>query len=161
MDHFPEKYEVFCQHYVLSRNATESAKAAGYSPRSATTQGSRLLERDDIQLRVSEISEEMTTNIDVVHELEKQYLQAKTNGHGQTAIKALEMLGRIRGANPDKIEDTAEGLEKDIIRQLEILGEERVIELISRCQWNYSQPTEAEKAEAEKLATSGTVEDKT
>lgn len=159
MDRFPEKYEVFCQHYVLSRNATESAKAAGYSARSAATQGSRLLERDDVQLRISEISEEMTTDIDVVHELEKQYLQAKSNNQGQTAIKALEMLGRIRGAQTDKIDDDPNELEKDIIRQLEILGEEKVIELVSRCKWNYSQPTEEEKKEAEKLAEASTEEE--
>jgi hypothetical protein len=144
-----EKYEIFCQHYALSRNGTESAKQAGYSNKSAANQASRLLQRSEIHERILEITGELSTNIDVVTELEKQYMTAKSNNHGQTAIKALEMLGRIRGANPDNVEQSPETLEREIIRCLEILGEQKVIDLIANCKWNYSLPTLEEKKEIE------------
>ena len=144
-----KKYEIFCQHYALSRNGTESAKQAGYSNKSAANQASRLLQRSEIQERILEITAELSTNIDVVTELEKQYMTAKSNNHGQTAIKALEMLGRIRGANPDNVEQSPETLEREIIRCLEILGEQKVIDLVANCKWNYSLPTLEEKEEIE------------
>ena len=42
------KQEKFCQAYVMYRNATEAAKAAGYSDTSAHTQGHRLKQRPEI-----------------------------------------------------------------------------------------------------------------
>ena len=41
------KQEKFCQAYVMYRNATEAAKAAGYSDVSAHTQGHRLKQRPE------------------------------------------------------------------------------------------------------------------
>ena len=38
-----EKQEKFAQAYIIHRNATEAAKAAGYSDRSAANQGYRLI----------------------------------------------------------------------------------------------------------------------
>ena len=46
------KQEKFCQAYVMLRNATESAKSAGYSTVSAHTQGHRLVQREDIKERI-------------------------------------------------------------------------------------------------------------
>lgn len=139
--------EVFCQHYALSRNGAESARMAGYSARSANNQASRLLEREDIQNRIEELSQELTTNVDVILELEKQYLQAKANGQGQTAIKALEMLSRIRGPEQEAEIKSEEDLEKEVVRLLEILGENKAVELLSRCNWVYSKPTVEELPE--------------
>ena len=59
------------------------------------------------------------------------------------------MLGRIRGANPDNVEQSPETLEREIIRCLEILGEQKVIDLVANCKWNYSLPTLEEKEEIE------------
>ena len=41
-----EKQEKFAQSYVLNNNATDAAKSAGYSDRSAYNQGYRLLQND-------------------------------------------------------------------------------------------------------------------
>ena len=43
-----DKQERFAQAYILHRNATEAAKAAGYAPRSAYNQGYRMLKNDEI-----------------------------------------------------------------------------------------------------------------
>lgn len=154
-----EQHEIFCQHYVLSRNGTESAKHAGYSANSASNQASRLLKREEIKSRIEELEVDLTTEIDVITELEKQYAYANAQGHTNSAIKALEMLSRARGNNPDEIEVAPETMEKEIIRMLEILGEDKVVELVAQCNWNYSQPTEEEQKEAEELVKKGTKED--
>ena len=97
-----DKQERFAQAYVLHRNATEAAKAAGYAERSAYNQGYRMLKNEEIIERISDLENELETNIDVIQEIENQYTFAKNSGHTNSAIKALELLSRIRGANSDK-----------------------------------------------------------
>ena len=58
------KQEKFCQAYVMLRNATESAKSAGYSTVSAHTQGHRLVQREDIKERIEELEEEVQSRLD-------------------------------------------------------------------------------------------------
>jgi len=155
-----KQQEVLCQHYTLRRNGTESAKQAGYSAVAAANQASRLLKREDIKLRLEELESTFETEIDVIRELEKQYTYANTQGHTNSAIKALEMLSRARGNSPDNIQQSSDSLEKEIIRCMEILGEEKVVELVAKCNWNYSLPTLEEQAEAEEIVKKQTVEEK-
>jgi len=122
MSQLNEKQEQFCQNYVLSRNATKAAKAAGYSQASAYNQGHRLLQEERIQERLKELTNEMVTNVDVINEIEKQYEVARNEGHGTTALKALELLSRVRGNNADVEEQTTESLEEDIKGILQALG---------------------------------------
>jgi len=126
--------EKFCQAYVLHRNATEAARAAGYSAGSANNQGYRLLQSDEVTERIHELEQELETNVDVIEEIESQYTYAKTNGHTNSAIKALELLSRIRGANSDiNINMDEETLETAIVGCLNVLGEEKVYDLLSKC----------------------------
>ena len=97
-----DKQERFAQAYVLHRNATEAAKTAGYSERSAYNQGYRMLKNNEIVERIADLENELETNIDVINEIENQYTFAKNSGHTNSAIKALELLSRIRGAKSDK-----------------------------------------------------------
>ena len=129
-----EKQEKFCQAYVLHRNATEAARAAGYAAASANNQGYRLLQSDEVTERIHELEQELETNVDVIEEIESQYTYAKTNGHTNSAIKALELLSRIRGANSDiNINMDEETLETAIVGCLNVLGEEKVYDLLSKC----------------------------
>jgi len=129
-----DKQERFAQAYILHRNATEAAKAAGYSPRSAYNQGYRMLKNDEIVERIADLENELVTNIDVIDEIENQYTFAKANGHTNSAIKALELLSRVRGAKSDKnIDVSQEGLEIAIVESLKVLGKEKINELIKRC----------------------------
>ena len=106
-----EKQEKFSQAYVLHRNATEAAKAAGYSEASAYNQGYRLLQLQEVVDRVHELEQELETDVNVIEEIESQYTFAKANGHTNSAIKALELLSRIRGANSD----TSGNLDKETL----------------------------------------------
>ncbi|MDA7674503.1 terminase small subunit [bacterium] len=128
-----EKPEKFCQAYVISRNATAAAKEAGYSERSAYNQGYELLKRTDVQERIDELEEEYNTDVDVISELEKQYEQAKINGNGATALKALELLSRVRGNNAtDIVDGNLESLEDKICSTMYIIGKQKMYELFMK-----------------------------
>jgi len=131
-----DKQERFAQAYVLHRNATEAAKTAGYAARSAYNQGYRMLKNDEIVERISDLENELETNIDVIDEIENQYTFAKNSGHTNSAIKALELLSRIRGAKGGKALDISkESLETAIIEALKVIGKERVLELLKKCEF--------------------------
>ena len=128
------KQEKFCQAYVMYRNATEAAKAAGYSAGSANNQGDRLLQSEEVKERIENLEQELETNVDVITEIEKQYEYAKINGHTNSAIKALELLSRVRGANSDiNTNLDEETLESAIIGCINVLGEDKVYDLLSKC----------------------------
>jgi len=148
-----EKQEKFCQNYILHKNATRAAKDAGYSEISAHNTGSRLLQDPLVQERLEELSLNMTTSIDVVDEIEKQYDVARVQGQTTSALKALELLSRIRGNNIDVDEITTEALEQDIIKGMEIIGLEKVLELMAQ-----AFPEEIEDEEDESLLTTEELE---
>ena len=129
-----EKQEKFAQSYVLHNNATEAAKSAGYASASAANQGYRLLQIDEVVERIRILENELETNVDVIDELESQYAFAKSNGHTNSAIKALELLSRVRGANSDVNTNLdSETLEGAIIGCLNVLGEDVVLGMLSKC----------------------------
>ena len=131
-----EKQEKFAQAYVLHRNATEAAKAAGYSDRSANNQGYRLLQMDEVTERIADLENELVTDIDVVDELESQYTFAATNGHTNSAIKALELLSRVRGAKSDRTTHlSTETIENEIVGYMEALGKDKIDDLIKKCKF--------------------------
>ena len=129
------KQEKFCQAYAVYRNATESAKKAGYSAQSAHATGYRLSQMPEIKERIEEIEKEFETNIDVVAEIENQYTYAKNNGHTNSAIKALEVLSRIRSVKDEENIKTIPELEAEIVNYLEVLGEERTSKIFLKCKW--------------------------
>ena len=140
-----EKQEKFAQSYVLHNNATEAAKAAGYAAASASNQGYRLLQIDEVVERIRILENELETNVDVIDELESQYAFAKSNGHTNSAIKALELLSRVRGANSDiNTNLDSETLEGAIIGCLNVLGEDVVLGMLSKCDFADSLFTEEE-----------------
>ena len=126
-----ERQERFCQEYLLKLNYTEAAKAAGYSERSAASQGSALMKNPEILARVRELRKErmerMALDADfVLHELIDTYLKCKNptpvlvwdpktrqnvpNGvyqfDSKGALKALDQIGQhlnTRGlSDPEK-----------------------------------------------------------
>lgn len=127
-----ERKEKFCQNYILHRNASRAAKEAGYSKVSAHNQGSRLLREQDCIERIAELTSNITTDIDVINELEKQYDIAKNSGHSNSALKALELLSKVRGNNDDSQEFTTESLEAEIVMIMKSLGFDKVYGLLQQ-----------------------------
>jgi uncharacterized protein (UPF0335 family) len=127
-DKLSEKQEKFCQKYALLGNASESARSAGYASSSAKVQGHKLLQLPYILERIEELRSEMTTSYDVVKELEDQYAYAKKHGHTNSALKALDMLSRLRGNDPEVDELNKEESHNRIIGNLYIIGRKKVME---------------------------------
>ena len=129
-----EKQEKFAQSYILHRNATEAAKAAGYAAGSAANQGYRLINNDEVAERVRELENELETNVDVIEEIENQYTFARANGHTNSALKALELLSRVRGNNSDMDTNLDEkSLEDGMVQCLNILGADKVLNMLNKC----------------------------
>ena len=131
-----EKQERFAQSYILHRNASEAARTAGYAKNSATHQGYRLLQMQEIKERIEDLEKELETDVDVVTEIENQYTYAKANGHTNSAIKALELLSRVRGAKSDKeLNISPEKLEQDLVNSFIVLGKKKMEDLIKKCKF--------------------------
>jgi phage terminase small subunit len=52
------KWEQLCQEYMIDLNQTQAAIRAGYSPRTANTQASKLFAKPNIRARVAELQAE-------------------------------------------------------------------------------------------------------
>ena len=146
-----EKYEKFAQGMVIHNNATEAARYAGYTANSShalANTGFRLKNLPEIKDRIKELEDNLETNVDVITEIERQYEFAKTNGHTNSAIKALELLSKIRGAKSDKEVDTSpEGLEQNIINSLNILGKKKVESILSKCDFTLQLKLDTEQSQ--------------
>ena len=131
-----DKQGKFAQAYIIHANATKAAIAAGYAEASAYNQGYRLLQNQLVQERIEELNSELETSVDVIDEIESQYTFAKQQGNTNSAIKALELLSRIRGNKSDKEEVTHEELRNRLIHFMEILGKKEIETLVGRCKFD-------------------------
>jgi uncharacterized protein (UPF0335 family) len=129
-----EQQEIFCQKYALHGNASGSAKEAGYSSTSAKVTGHKLLQMPKVLERIEQLRNEMTTSYDVVQELEDQYAYAKSHGHTNSALKALEMLSKIRGNKVKAKETSPESRHASIVSSFWILGREKVMQLMEEAE---------------------------
>lgn len=141
MSELNDKQERFSQAYVLHSNATEAAKAAGYSESSAYNQGYRLLQQDKVKERIEDLQKESFTTVNVVAELETLVAE----GGDATKIKALELLSKVRGTKSDQdVEKNEDELHADIVSALNIIGADETLALIEQCDWWESEADEAE-----------------
>lgn len=53
-----EKQKIFCEQYMIDLNATQAALRAGYSEKTAHSQGSRLLKHVEVRTRIDELKAE-------------------------------------------------------------------------------------------------------
>lgn len=131
-----EKQKAFCDHYIKSLNATEAAKEAGYSEKTARSMGSENLTKPNIkeyiELRLAEMEAHRVADAEEV----LQYLTRVLRGEEkdqfdldpslQDRTKAAELLGKRYRLFVDKAEvsGSLEGVTivNDIPRQKDIDG---------------------------------------
>ena len=65
MSKLTPKQDMFCRDYLVDLNATAAAKRAGYSPRTAKSQGQRLLTNVDVAERIQELSQARQERVQV------------------------------------------------------------------------------------------------
>ena len=118
------KQERFCHEYVVDVNATQAAIRAGYSPKSAHVQASRLLSKANVAQRVEELKAEGTKRLDVRSEdvigmLLASYTDAKADRQHGPAVRAAELLGKRLGMFIDRAQlELRQMSDDDLIREL-------------------------------------------
>ena len=105
-----EKQKAFCEYYASTFNATESAKRAGYSERTAYSQGQRLLKHVEIQKYLAELSNKAkTSRIATITEVLEFFSETMRNKAlmPKDRLKAAELLRESVGNAPSE-EETVE-----------------------------------------------------
>lgn len=127
MGKLSEQRQRFIDEYVLDPNATQAAIKAGYSPRTARSQGQRLLTKDDIKDEIKERLEARRTEKVMATDEILEMLTAIARGEAKEEVimgglvtdkrpavrdrlKALELLGRRHRLFDQNREDTIEDL---------------------------------------------------
>jgi len=91
---------------VYNGNATEAAKKAGYSPKTAYSQGQRLLKKDEIRSAIG-IREVRASIRSIMTREERQEFWSKVANNEQESmkerLKASELLGRSQADFTDKV----------------------------------------------------------
>lgn len=105
---FTPKQDRFCREYLVDLNATQAARRAGYSPRTANEQGARLLANASVKSRIAELQAEVAERLnitvdDVTKMLLESYRDAKTAKQHGPAVRAIELLGKRLGMFRDRV----------------------------------------------------------
>ena len=121
-----ERQKRFCDEYLIDLNATQAAIRAGYSERSASSIGERILRNDDVGSYISEqlerIHNENTADAQEVMEYLTAVMRGKSVSHvlafvgdgcqrvvekppdEKERLKAAELLGKRYGLFTDRVE---------------------------------------------------------
>ena len=107
------RQERFCQSFVLYPNAAYAARDAGYSPKWARKQGSRLMTTARIRARIGAIQAAMARDngrgLDVlIGKLEVVYRRAIQDHHYTAAARAVELQARLGGKTYREVPTTQE-----------------------------------------------------
>ena len=112
-----QKQERFCQEYLLDLNATQAAIRAGYSKKTARSQGQRLLTNVDIAARIQELQAKWQERTEITQDWVLETLKANVDRsmqavpvtdregnptgefkyEGSVANKGLELIGKHIG----------------------------------------------------------------
>ena len=92
----------FVSEYVETGNATQAARLAGYSPRTAYSQGSRLLTFVEVQQAIETERQTLRARLELdqdqlVGELLSLYKEARSNGAYSAAARCLGMVAQMTG----------------------------------------------------------------
>lgn len=106
-----EKQQLFINEYLIDFNATQAAIRAGYSEKTAYSQGQRLLKQVEIKDALNKAQEKTINKLEITREQVIQDLifikEKNIEDWPPHALKALEMINKMLGFNePDKQEIT-------------------------------------------------------
>jgi len=115
------KQKLFCNFYIEKWNATDAAKRAGYSEKTAFQIGTENLKKPYIQEYITEIQKdiEKTSEISklrILNELKKLAFAGETEQNSER-LKSIEIIIKMLGYNePEKIDLTADVKQKTVIK---------------------------------------------
>ena len=101
------KQERFCEEYAVDSNGAQACIRAGYSPKAAKEQASRLLTKANVWDRIAELQAQHRARLDVTGEsltaeLEEARALAIKKGHASAAVQATMGIAKLHGFLVDK-----------------------------------------------------------
>lgn len=106
-----QRKRAFCEAYLISGNATDAAREAGYSPRSARSIGQRLLTFDDVREYLEQRNQEISAANTAQMEEVRQFWTATMRDENMKPadrLKASELLAKTYGAFLERLEVDAD-----------------------------------------------------
>ncbi len=111
------KQEAFVAEYLISFNAADAARKAGYDPKSAVMRGRKLLADIRIAAAVAEAQKQpparppavadLRSEQDVLDDIRSVTREARDGGDIKTALRGLEVESKLMGMFKDKPENSA------------------------------------------------------
>ena len=106
-----DKQQRFAEEYLIDSNATQSAIRAGYSAKTAYSQGQRLLSHVEVRRAIQDMQAEHRERTAVTVEgltekLCAAYDLAKSNGQAAPMVQAAMGIAKLHGMLVDKVEQT-------------------------------------------------------
>ncbi len=126
----------FAEAYAACGNASEAARKAGYSLKTAASQGARLLKNVHVAARITQLQGDAAARAeieidDVIDMLLQSYRDAKAAGQHGPAVRAVELLGKTLRMFTDKIAYAEEqGLDDDALIDTLAAGDGRKREML-------------------------------
>ena len=113
------RQELFCEEYLKDMNATQAAIRAGYSEKTAYSQGQRLLKNVEIKNKLQGIREKIQDeNIATIKDIE-EFLSLSMNGEMEEEV--VSVVGKGEGYS--KVVKSKKQISlKDRIKAAELLG---------------------------------------
>lgn len=116
-----QRQRAFCEAYLVSGNAAEAAREAGYSPRTARSIGQRLLTNVDVQeyldQRNQEISAARTAQVEEIRQFWTATMRDDT-AKSADRLKASELLAKTYGAFLERVAVDAEVTAQEVMAGL-------------------------------------------
>lgn len=120
-----EKQIRFVQEYLVDSNGTKAAIRAGYSPKAANQQASRLLTKANIQALLKEKTQAIAEKTETEAEWVRRRLKEEADDVGPFAthagrIRALELVGKINGVfeRDNKQKGLMDDLDRDTLKAI-------------------------------------------
>lgn len=113
------KQEKFCVEYLVDLNATQAAIRAGYSEKTAHSQGPRLLENVEVQKRIKELREREFDNSIATAKEAEAFLAKAMRGEIEEEVVVTEGVGE--GCSEARIIKKSISA-KDRIKAAELIG---------------------------------------
>lgn len=114
-----EKQKLFCDEYIISLNATQAAKKAGYSKKTARKIAAENLTKPVIQNYISERMKQKESSLIATQDEVLQYLTSVLRGESQTTDTLLVGMG---DGYQEVQEVEKKPSEKDRLKAAELLG---------------------------------------
>jgi phage terminase small subunit len=128
-----DKQELFCQEYIIDLNATKAAQRAGYSRKTAYSEGSRLLKNVEIRTRIAELMDERSkrTLVDqdfVVNSLLKVHERCMQ----QVPVMIFDPVKKALVQKKEEVEDEEGNVTAGGVYEFDSNGANRSLELLGK-----------------------------